>query len=61
MTPFMVLVLAGFAIFVVTLAGVASWSNAKAQLPAAARREERPGRKRSGNDQDRERATARPV
>jgi hypothetical protein len=29
MTPFMVLILAGFAVFVVTLAGVATWSNSK--------------------------------
>jgi len=29
MTPFMVLILAGFAVFVVTLAGVSTWSNSK--------------------------------
>jgi hypothetical protein len=29
MTPFMVLILAGFAIFVATLAGVSIWSNSK--------------------------------
>ncbi len=29
MTPFMILILAGFAVFVVTLAGVSIWSNSK--------------------------------
>jgi len=29
MTPFMVLILAGFAVFVVTLAGVSTWTNLK--------------------------------
>lgn len=29
MTPFMVLILSGFAVFMVTLAGVSTWSNLK--------------------------------
>jgi hypothetical protein len=29
MTPFMVLILAGFAVFIAALAGVSTWSNSK--------------------------------